>query len=176
MVTQWGMSDTIGPLQYEEQQGETFLGYSQTQRHNMSNETALAIDGEIRRLVEGGHKRATEVITKHVDQLHAIAGALLELETLTGEEIKALIAGNADRPRQWPQGTDIARGRHFDPAHAASQGPVRQSGAARRLIRELEAESSGRRSHHAVAGLFFEASDPGSAFASGLISQRREDA
>jgi cell division protease FtsH len=94
MVTQWGMSDTIGPLQYEEQQGETFLGYSQTQRHNMSNETALAIDGEIRRLVEGGHKRATEVITKHVDQLHAIAGALLELETLTGEEIKALIAGN----------------------------------------------------------------------------------
>ena len=95
MVTQWGMSDTIGPLQYEEQQGETFLGYSQTQRHNMSNETALAIDGEIRRLVEGGHKRATEIITKHVDQLHAVAGALLELETLTGEEIKALIAGNA---------------------------------------------------------------------------------
>lgn len=95
MVTQWGMSDTIGPLQYEEQQGETFLGYSQTQRHNMSNETALAIDGEIRRLVEGGHKRATEIITKHVDQLHAVAGALLELETLTGEEIKALIAGNS---------------------------------------------------------------------------------
>jgi len=95
MVTQWGMSDTIGPLQYEEQQGETFLGYSQTQRHNMSNETALAIDGEIRRLVEGGHKRATEIITKHVDQLHAIAGALLEFETLTGDEIKALIAGNS---------------------------------------------------------------------------------
>ncbi|MEP6784739.1 MAG: ATP-dependent zinc metalloprotease FtsH [Sphingomonadales bacterium] len=93
MVTQWGMSDAIGPLQYEDQQEETFLGYSQTQRHNMSNETALAIDGEIRRLVEGGHARATELITKHVDQLHSIAGALLELETITGDEIKGLIAG-----------------------------------------------------------------------------------
>ena len=93
MVTQWGMSESIGPLQYEEQQGETFLGYSQTQRHNMSNETALAIDGEIRRLVEDGHKRATELITRHVDQLHEIAGALLEFETITGDEIKAMIAG-----------------------------------------------------------------------------------
>jgi cell division protease FtsH len=93
MVTQWGMSEAIGPLQYEEQQGETFLGYSQTQRHNMSNETALAIDGEIRRLVEDGHARATELITKHVDQLHLIAGAMLEFETITGDEIKGLIEG-----------------------------------------------------------------------------------
>jgi cell division protease FtsH len=88
------MSDKLGPLQYEEQQGETFLGYSQTQRHNMSNETALMIDSEIRRLVDGGLARATEVLTKHIDQLHLIAGALLEYETLTGEEIKRLAAGD----------------------------------------------------------------------------------
>jgi len=94
MVMQWGMSDKLGPLQYEEQQGETFLGYSQTQRHNMSNETALMIDSEIRRLVDGGLARATEVLTKHIDQLHLIAGALLEYETLTGEEIKRLAAGD----------------------------------------------------------------------------------
>ena len=93
MVMQWGMSDKLGPLQYEEEQGETFLGYSQTQRHNMSNETALAIDAEIRKLVEGGHARATEVISTHTDQLHALAGALLELETLTGEEIKTIVGG-----------------------------------------------------------------------------------
>ncbi|MEP7004397.1 MAG: cell division protein FtsH, partial [Sphingomonas bacterium] len=93
MVMQWGMSDKLGPLQYEEQQGETFLGYSQTQRHNMSNETALMIDSEIRRLVDGGLSRATEVLTKHIDQLHLIAGALLEYETLTGDEIKRLAAG-----------------------------------------------------------------------------------
>ncbi|GAA0297953.1 ATP-dependent zinc metalloprotease FtsH [Sphingomonas oligophenolica] len=93
MVMQWGMSDKLGPLQYEEQQGETFLGYSQTQRHNMSNETALMIDSEIRALVDGGLARATEVLTKHIDQLHLIAGALLEYETLTGDEIKRLASG-----------------------------------------------------------------------------------
>ena len=93
MVMQWGMSDKLGPLQYEEAQGETFLGYSQTQRHNMSNETALMIDAEIRKLVDGGHARATEIIEGNVDQLHALAGALLELETLTGEEIKTIVSG-----------------------------------------------------------------------------------
>jgi cell division protease FtsH len=91
MVMRWGMSDKLGPLEYEEEQGETFLGYSQTQRHSMSNETALLIDSEIRRLVDEGHARATEVITKNIEQLHKVAGALLEYETLTGDEIKTLV-------------------------------------------------------------------------------------
>ncbi len=93
MVMQWGMSDKLGPLQYEEAQGETFLGYSQTQRHNMSNETALLIDAEIRKLVDGGHARATELLSTHVDKLHALAKALLEFETLTGDEIKVILDG-----------------------------------------------------------------------------------
>ncbi len=91
MVTQWGMSDKLGPLQYEEQQGETFLGYSQTQRHNISNETAQLIDSEIRALVDGGYERAKFVLTERADQLKTLAEALLEYETLTGEEIKALL-------------------------------------------------------------------------------------
>jgi cell division protease FtsH len=57
----------------------------------MSNETALLIDSEIRRLVDDGHARATEVITKNIEQLHKVAGALLEYETLTGDEIKTLV-------------------------------------------------------------------------------------
>jgi cell division protease FtsH len=93
MVTQWGMSDKTGPLKYEEQQGETFLGYSQTQRHNVSNETAQLIDSEIRSLVEGGHAQATRLLKKHLKQLHALAEGLLEYETLTGDEIKALLDG-----------------------------------------------------------------------------------
>jgi len=93
MVMRWGMSDKLGPLEYEEQQGETFLGYSQSQRHNMSNETALLIDSEIKRLIDNGHQRATQVLTENIDQLHAVAGALLEYETLTGDEIKRLAAG-----------------------------------------------------------------------------------
>jgi len=121
MVMQWGMSDKLGPLQYEEAQGETFLGYSQTQRHNMSNETALLIDAEIRRLVDGGHARATEIISTNVDQLHAIAGALLELETLTGDEIKAIISGGkidraADIPAVLPTaGSSIPRSKRPKP-------------------------------------------------------------
>jgi len=91
MVTQWGMSDALGPLQYEEQQGETFLGYSQTQRHNISNETALLIDKEIKRLVDEANARATQLLTDNIDQLNALANALLEYETLTGEEIDALL-------------------------------------------------------------------------------------
>jgi cell division protease FtsH len=103
MVLRWGMSDALGPLEYEEQQGETFLGYSQSQRHNMSNETALLIDSEIKRLVEGGLTRAREVISTHTDQLHKIAGALLEFETLTGDEIKRLVAGeDINRDNQGP--------------------------------------------------------------------------
>jgi len=99
MVMRWGMSDKLGPLEYEEEQGETFLGYSQTQRHNMSNETALMIDSEIKSLIDGGHKRATEVLSENVDQLHRIAGALLEYETLTGDEIKQIAAGeDINRP------------------------------------------------------------------------------
>ncbi len=91
MVTQWGMSDEMGPLQYEEPQGETFLGYSQSQRVHMSDETAKKIDTEIRRIVDGGYNRAKSLLTEFADQLHLLAGALLEYETLSGDEIKALI-------------------------------------------------------------------------------------
>jgi cell division protease FtsH len=93
MVTQWGMSDELGPLQYQEPQGETFLGYSQSQRSHMSDETAKKIDKEIRRIVDSGYDRAKQVLTDHVDQLHAIAGALLEYETLSGDEVKRIAVG-----------------------------------------------------------------------------------
>jgi cell division protease FtsH len=93
MVTQWGMSDELGPLQYEEAQGETFLGYSQSQRVHMSDETAKKIDKEIRRIVDGGYDRAKHVLSEHIDELHAVANALLEFETLSGDEVKRIAAG-----------------------------------------------------------------------------------
>lgn len=113
MVTQWGMSDVTGPLKYEEQQGETFLGYSQTQRHNVSNETAQLIDSEIRRLVEEGHAKATEVLTTNLKQLHKLAEALLEYETLTGDEIKLIVAGKKlTRKEAAPAKPDVAQTHH----------------------------------------------------------------
>ncbi|MBW0144297.1 ATP-dependent zinc metalloprotease FtsH [Sphingomicrobium clamense] len=93
MVTQWGMSDEMGPIQYEEQQGETFLGYSQSQGMNVSQETARKIDAEIRKLVETGYDRAKQVLTDHGDELETLAQALLEYETLSGDEIKTVLAG-----------------------------------------------------------------------------------
>ncbi len=99
MVTQWGMSDKMGPLQYEEEQGETFLGYSQAQRVHMSDETAKLIDSEIRGLVDAGYDRAKDVLTTHEKQLHLLANALLEYETLSGDEIDELIeTGKFERP------------------------------------------------------------------------------
>mgnify|MGYP003335775511 CR=1 FL=1 len=93
MVTKWGMSDKVGPVDYAQPEGESFLGYSSSQPTHMSNETAQLIDAEIKAIVEGGLHRAKHVLTEHIDQLHLLAGALLEYETLSGEEIKKLIAG-----------------------------------------------------------------------------------
>jgi cell division protease FtsH len=108
MVTKWGMSDKLGPLQYEDQY-EGYLGMGGSQRTFMSDETNKLIDAEIKGLVENAHKRATEVLKTQEDKLHLLAQALLEYETLTGEEIQQLLdSGKVDRPDQ-PTGPTIVR-------------------------------------------------------------------
>jgi cell division protease FtsH len=98
MVTKWGMSDKLGPLQYEEQQ-EGYLGMGGTARLFASDDTNKVIDAEIRTLVDTAHARATEVLKTQEDKLHLLAQALLEYETLSGEEIKELLeSGKIDRP------------------------------------------------------------------------------
>jgi cell division protease FtsH len=107
MVTQWGMSDKLGPLQYEEQ-SEGYLGMGQAQRTFRSGSTNELIDNEIKSLVEGAHARATDILKTHEDQLHLLAQALLEYETLSGEEINALLeTGKIDRPDA-PRGPVLA--------------------------------------------------------------------
>src|SRR5947208_9642873 len=93
MVTRWGMSDALGPLQYAEADEEVFLGYSVNRQKNMSNETAQAIDKEIRRVVEDGYERAKHLLTENREKLETLAKALLEYETLSGDEIKTVLAG-----------------------------------------------------------------------------------
>jgi cell division protease FtsH len=93
MVTRWGMSDALGPLQYAEPEEEVFLGYSVNRQRQMSNETAQAIDAEIRKIVEDGYKRAQSLLTENKEQLESLAKALLEYETLSGDEIKKVLAG-----------------------------------------------------------------------------------
>jgi len=93
MVTEFGFSDKLGPLRYSENEQELFLGHSVTQRKNISDHTAQIIDEEIRKLVESAEAKARKVLTEHLEDLHHLAKALLEYETLSGEEVKALLRG-----------------------------------------------------------------------------------
>jgi cell division protease FtsH len=95
MVTRWGLSDELGPLQYAEPEEEVFLGYSVNRTRQMSNETAQLIDKEIRRLVDDAYDKAKTCLNDNRDQLETLAQALLEYETLSGEEIKALMEGES---------------------------------------------------------------------------------
>ncbi len=93
MVTRFGMSDELGPIAYGENQEEVFLGHSVSRQQNVSEETARKIDSEIRRIVDTTYGRAHEILTGHLDDLHTLARGLLEYETLTGDEIVALLKG-----------------------------------------------------------------------------------
>ncbi len=93
MVTEWGMSQKLGPLRYNENQQEVFLGHAITQRQNISEDTANLIDEEIRRIVTAGEAKAWEVLAANLDKLEAIAQALVEYETITGEECQAVMRG-----------------------------------------------------------------------------------
>ena len=93
MVTRWGMSDALGPLQYADPDEEVFLGYSVNRTRQMSNETAQAIDKEIRKVVEDGYARAKHLLDENRAELETLAQALLEYETLSGDEIKRVLAG-----------------------------------------------------------------------------------
>lgn len=93
MVTEWGMSDKLGPLRYVSDQEEVFLGHSVTQSKNMSDETAKLVDAEVRLIVDEAYNKAKDILTTYIDQLHGLAKALLEYETLTGDEIRGLLRG-----------------------------------------------------------------------------------
>ena len=93
MVTEWGMSDKIGPLFYGTEQQESFLGYGGGAARNSSDEMANSIDEEVRLIVEGAHAHAKQILTEHIDELHLVAQNLLEFETLSGDEIRGLLKG-----------------------------------------------------------------------------------
>ncbi len=93
MVTEWGMSDKLGPILYAENTGEVFLGKSVTQSRNMSEETAKLVDAEIKRLVTEAYEGAKQLLDEHKADWEKLAEALIEFETLSGEEIKDLLAG-----------------------------------------------------------------------------------
>ena len=93
MVTQFGMSDKLGPLAYGDNEEEVFLGHSIARQQQLSDETQSMVDEEIHRIVDEGFEGARKIISENLDDLHTIARGLLEYETLSGQEIKDLLNG-----------------------------------------------------------------------------------
>ncbi|MDP9126941.1 MAG: ATP-dependent zinc metalloprotease FtsH [Pseudomonadota bacterium] len=93
MVMEFGMSDKLGPVRYNPNEQEVFLGHSVAQQQNISEATSQLIDSEVRRLIEEAGNQARKILTTHVDDLHKIAMALLEYETLSGDEVQAILRG-----------------------------------------------------------------------------------
>jgi cell division protease FtsH len=93
MVTRWGLSPELGTVAYGENQDEVFLGYQVSRQQNISEDTSRKIDAEIRKLVEAGYSDAERILREKRADLETLAKGLLEFETLTGDEIKDLLAG-----------------------------------------------------------------------------------
>jgi cell division protease FtsH len=98
-VTQWGLSDAVGPIQVGSNEQELFLGRDIQHRQEISQQTAELVDAEVRRVIQEAYERARAVLTEHLALLHAVAAALLERETLTREDVDMLSRGEALPPR-----------------------------------------------------------------------------
>jgi cell division protease FtsH len=132
MVMEWGMSEKLGRVRYASNQQEVFLGHSVAQTTNMSDETAKLIDQEVRKLIENGEKEARRIIAENKADFEAIALALLEFETLTGDELRDLMSGkrpsreNPDEPKT-PRGSAVpSTGKQKPPSPDGDMEPAPQ--------------------------------------------------
>lgn len=102
MVTQWGLSEKMGPLLYADDEGEVFLGRSVTQHKHMSDETARAIDQEIKLFIDRNYDRAKRILEENIDILHSMKDALMKYETIDADQIDDLMNRREVRePRDW---------------------------------------------------------------------------
>ena len=102
MVTRYGMTEALGPMVYAENEGEVFLGRSITKTNNMSEATLQKVDGEVRRIIDQQYKVARTLIEANKEKIHAMAKALLEWETIDGDQLDDIVAGKEPRPpKDW---------------------------------------------------------------------------
>lgn len=95
MITEFGMNETLGTVRYNANEEEVFLGHSVARQQHVSEETARRIDEEVRKLIDWAESKAREILTRHLEDLHRISKALLEYETLSGDEVRALMRGES---------------------------------------------------------------------------------
>ena len=112
MVTRYGMTEALGPMVYAENEGEVFLGRSVTKTNNMSEATLQKVDGEVRRIIDQQYTVARTLIEDNQDKIHAMAKALLEWETIDGDQLDDIIAGKDPRPpKDWsPRNPSVGGG------------------------------------------------------------------
>jgi cell division protease FtsH len=117
MVMRYGMSDALGPMVYAENEGEVFLGRSVTKTTNISEETMRKVDSEVRRIIDEQYGIARKLIEDNQDKMHAMAKALLEWETIDGEQIEDIMQGRPPRaPKDWGGSTPPPSGGGTAPA------------------------------------------------------------
>lgn len=98
MVTKWGLSEKLGPLSYAQDEGEVFLGRSVTQHKNIADETARAIDEEIRGIIDRNYQRAESILKENLDKLRAMSDALMKYETIDAKQIDQIMNGDEPTP------------------------------------------------------------------------------
>ncbi|MDZ3835904.1 MAG: ATP-dependent zinc metalloprotease FtsH [Rhodospirillales bacterium] len=137
MVTEWGMSEKLGRLRYNANEEEVFLGHSVTRSQHLSEDTARLIDEEVRQIIEHAEAEARRVLAENIDVLHRVAQALLEYETLSGEDIRRILRGEAverggdadnraEPPAQKASVPSGGRDQKPDPGHLGGAAPQPQ--------------------------------------------------
>ncbi|UCA31875.1 ATP-dependent zinc metalloprotease FtsH [Aeromonas jandaei] len=102
MVTQWGMSERLGPMLYAEEDGEVFLGRSMAKAKHMSDDTARIIDAEVKQVIDRNYDRAKQILLDNMDVLHSMKDALMKYETIDAKQIDDLMARREVRaPSNW---------------------------------------------------------------------------
>ncbi|MFQ1987928.1 ATP-dependent zinc metalloprotease FtsH [Aeromonas veronii] len=102
MVTQWGMSERLGPMLYAEEDGEVFLGRSMAKAKHMSDDTARVIDAEVKQVIDRNYARSKQILLDNMDVLHSMKDALMKYETIDAKQIDDLMARREVRaPSNW---------------------------------------------------------------------------
>jgi cell division protease FtsH len=118
MVTRYGMSDSLGPMVYAENEGEVFLGRSITKTTHVSESTMQKVDSEIRKIIDEQYLVARNIIEKHSEKMHAMANALLEWETIDADQIDDIANGKTPKPPK-----DSQKSGPKDGGNSSSSGP-----------------------------------------------------
>ena len=132
MVTKWGLSEKLGPLAYEEEEGEVFLGKQMSQRKSMSEQTAEEIDREVRAIIDSCYGRAKQILEDNRDKLDLMAEALMQYETIDANQIEDIMTGHKPRPpkdgRDQGPGNGTAASGDKEPGDDAIGGPAKTHG------------------------------------------------